>query len=137
MQRKLTNQDVDLARLTDALGEFFAKHDFEAVKGETDKGYQIFASDSPHFKVDGYISVTVEGNKNDFTVNFELCRESGSKGVSPIPSIFLTTMLGGGYFMLKRLKANEAFIKLENTFWAYVENTLLSLEGSADESSQH
>jgi hypothetical protein len=130
MQRRLTDQNVNLALFTDALVEFFIKKDFEATKGETEKGFEILAYDSPHFKLDRYADVTVEGEKNDFVVSLELCKES-ERG-PPIRSVFLTTMLGGGYFLLKRLKSEETFLKLEKEFWAYVENTLPSVKGSAE-----
>jgi hypothetical protein len=131
MQRRLTDQNVNLALFTDALVEFFIKKDFEATKGETEKGFEILAYDSPHFKLDGYADVTIAGEKNDFVVSFEVCKES-DKHSSSFRSIFLTTMLGGGYFLVKRLKSEETFLKLEKEFWAYVENTLPSVKGSAE-----
>ncbi len=130
MQRRYTDQSVNLALLTDALVEFLVKRDFEATKGETDKGYEILAHDSQLFKLDGYADVTVEGEKNDFTVSLEL--QKASKDRPPARSPMLTTMLGGGYFLLKRLKSDEAFLKLEKEFWTHVENTVLSMKGSAE-----
>jgi hypothetical protein len=133
MQRRLTDQNVNLASFTDALVEFFVKRDFEATKGETEKGFEILAYDSPHFKLEGYADVTVEGESNDFVVSFELHEES--KRSWPTRSVFLTTMLGGGYFLLKRLKSDEAFLKLEREFWTYVAAMLPKVKGSAEESS--
>ena len=133
MRRRLTGRNINLTLFTDNLAEFFIKKDFEATKGETEKGFEILAYDSPHFKLEGYADVTVEGEKNDFIVGFELRKEP--KRGSSIQSTFLTTMLGGGYFLLKRLKSDETFLKLEKEFWAHVENTLLSAKGSAEESS--
>lgn len=133
MQRRLTDQNINLASLRDALVEFFIKKDFEATKGETEKGFEILAYDSPHYKFEGYADVKIEGEKNDFAVSLELHKES--KRNSPVQSTVLTTMLGGGYFLLKRLKSDEAFLKLEKEFWANVENTLFSARDSAAESS--
>jgi hypothetical protein len=133
MRRRLTDQNLNLASFTDILGEFFVKKDFEVIKGETEKGFKIIAYDSPNFKLDGSADVTIEGEKNDFTVSLDFCKES-DKHDSPVRSIFLTTMLGGGYFLLKRLKSEETFLKLEKEFWAYVENVLYSAKGSGEDS---
>lgn len=133
MRRRITDQNINLASLVDSLVEFFTKRDFEATKGETENGFEILAYDSPHYKLEGYSDVTVEGDRNDFTVSLELHKESERR--YPSRSIFLTTMLGGGYFLLKRLKSDETFLKLEKEFWAHVENTLLLARGSAEKSS--
>ena len=57
------------------------------MKGENPTGYQIFAGDSPHFKISGYVSATVEGTPDDFTVNFELCTDKKKRDLHH--SIFL------------------------------------------------
>lgn len=116
--------------LTDSLGNLFKELDFEAVRGETESGYKIFASDSPIFKMDGYICVTIEGKSQDFVVELELNKDERKR--SFFSSAFLSAMLGGGYFLSKRLKSEEAWIKFQREFWKYVENAVQHLTNSAD-----
>jgi len=128
MQRNWTGKNVDLNELTTHISRFFKEKDFEAIKGEIPTGHQILAEDSPHFKINGYISVTVEGRSNDFVVKLEHC---GKDKHPRFFSVFLTTMLGGGYFLSRRLKSEETWMKLEKEFWKYVENAALHLTNSA------
>jgi len=128
MQRSWAKKNVDLALLTARIGDFFKKKDFEAIKGKTPTGYQILAEDSPYFKMQGYVSVTIEGKPEDFTVKLDHC---GNKKRHSWVSPFLLSMLGGGYFLLQRLKSEEAWIKLEKELWRHVENLVLHLTNSA------
>lgn len=129
MQKNWVEKNVDLAELTTRIGDFFKEKDFEAIKGETSTGHQILAADSPYFKISGYVNVTIEGKPNDFFVRLEPC---GKDKRPPPMSIFLTTMFGGGYFLSRRLKSQEAWMKLEKEFWRYVENAVLHLTNSAE-----
>lgn len=129
MQRNWKEKNVDLALLTTRIGDFFKMKDFEAIKGETSTGYEILAQDSPHFKIIGCMSVTVEGKPNDFTVGLEL-RTDKKNHVLP-RSIFFESMIFGGYLMSRKLKSEEAWMKLEKEFWRHVENVVLQLSNSA------
>jgi hypothetical protein len=80
------------------------------VKGENLNGYQTFAGDSPHFKINGYVSATVEGTPDDFAVNL-LCTDTKKQNLPH--SIFSEQMIFGGYFISRRLKSEEAWLKLE------------------------
>lgn len=120
---------MDLALLTTRIGDFFKQKDFEAIKGETPRGYQILAEDSPYFKIQGYVSVTIEGEPEDFTVKLDHCENK--KRHSWFPP-FLLTMLGGGHLISQRLKSKEAWIKLEREFWRHMENAVLQLTNSAE-----
>ena len=132
MQRNWTNKNVDLALLTARIGDFFKEKDFEAIKGETPTGYQILAEDSPYFKIQGYVSVTIEGKPENFTVKLDhYVKKKRHSWLSP----FLLTMLGGGYLISRRLKSQEAWIKLKEEFWKHVENAVLRSTNSAE--SQH
>jgi len=129
MQRNWVGKNIDLSLLTTQMGEFFRVNNFEAVKGEIPSGYQIFAGGSPRFKISGCVSVTIEGTSDDFTVNFELSTDK-KKHEHP-HSMVLEQMVFGGYFILRKLKSEEAWLKLEKEFWRYLENTVLRLGDSA------
>jgi len=128
MEKRWVNRKVDLKLLTDRIGDFFKKWDFEAIKGEIATGYQIFAGNSPYFSMKKYVSVTIEGKPNDFIVKLEFCNDKKKRFFIPV---LLSTMFLGGYLLSKRLKTNENMIKLEKEFWRHVENAVLSLGNSA------
>lgn len=132
MQKSWGNRNIDLGLLATCIGDFFKENDFEAVKGKTPNGYQILADDSPYFKLNGYVNVTIEGQPNNFTITLDLCGEKG-KGFRAGP--LLMAMFGGGYFFLRKLKSEEDWVKLKKEFWRYVENSLPSLVNSAKSSS--
>jgi hypothetical protein len=129
MQKIWKERNVDLELLATRIGEFFKAKDFEAIRGETPLGYQIFAEDSPYFKIDGYISVAIEGNPDDFVVKINLCKKT--KRQFTLLGIFSETMFLGGYFLSRKLKSDEEWLRLEAEFWRHVENSLLSLNNSA------
>jgi hypothetical protein len=133
MHKNWKDKNVDLALLTTCIGDFLRVKDFEAVKGTVPTGYQIFAENSPYFKINGCVSVTVEGTPENFTVNFELCMDKKKRGLPH--SIFLESMFLGGYFIRKRLKSEEAWLKLEKEFWNHAENAVLRLSNSAKDSA--
>lgn len=132
MQKNWTEKNIDLALLATRIGEFFKEWDFEAVKGEIPTGYLIVAQESPYFKIDGYVSMAIEGNPNDFVVKFDLCKKSGRQFVKW--GILLETMFLGGYLLLRNLKSEEDWLRLEKEFWRYVDNVLPSLDNSAKSS---
>jgi len=133
MHRNWNGKNVDLALLTTRIGDFFKVKDFEAVKGEIPTGYQIFAENSPHYKMNGYVSVTVEGKPDDFIVEFKLCTDK-KKPAFP-HSVLLESMILGGYFVSRRLKSEESLLMLEKDFWRHVENAVLQLGNSAKNSA--
>jgi hypothetical protein len=122
MEKRWTNKNVDLALLTARIGNFFKERDFEAVKGETATGYHIFAEDSPHFRLDGCVSVTIEGKPDDFIVKLELFKEGKKRSFTPI---LLTTMFLSGYFLTKKLRSEEDWMRLEKEFWKHLDTLML------------
>ena len=132
MQKNWKEKNVDLEFLITHIGDFFKVNDFEAVRGEIPTGYQIFARDSLYFRIRGYVSVTVEGKPDDFTIEFKLC--TGKKEGTLHRYLFLESMLVGGFFLLRRLKSEEAWLELEKEFWRYAENAVLQLSNSAKNS---
>jgi hypothetical protein len=123
MERRFADRNFDIARLATHIGEFFKKYDFEATKESLENGYRIEATDSSIFKMEGFVAVTIEGNPNELVIRLE---QSGAENKRPMPSIFLTTAFGGGYFLLKRLKSEENWMKFQREFWKYVENSIES-----------
>jgi len=128
MQRSWEKRNVDLALLILSLSEFFKEKDFEAIRGQTKTGYQILACGSPHFKLQGDVTMTLEGKPENFMIELTLStKKKQTFRLSP----FLLSMLGGGYVTLQELKSREAWIELEKQFWKYTENTVLRLTNTA------
>ncbi|MBS7270099.1 MAG: hypothetical protein KIH10_14840 [Candidatus Freyarchaeota archaeon] len=124
------NKQVSLATLAARIGEFLKNKDFEAIKGQTKNGYEIFAGNSPQFKIDGYINVTIEGEPNNFSVKFEHCTLRKKRY---FPVLF-STLIFGGYPLIKSMKSAEDWIRLKRDFWTYVDNVILQLTGSENQS---
>ena len=133
MEKTWKGKNVSLDLFTTYIGEFFKTRDFEAVRGEIPTGYQIFAADSPHCKLEGYVNVSIEGKPEDFTVKIDLCSKE-KKGAFRPPT-FLVTMFTGGYFFLRKFRSDEAWMNLEREFWHHVENAILHLTGSAGDAA--
>jgi len=129
MEKRWTNKNVNLALLTTHIGNFFKEKDFEAIKGETSEGYHIFAEDSPYFTLDGYVSVTIEGKPDDFIVKLELCKKGKRR---PFTHGLLTRMFLSGYFLSRKLRSEEDWMKLEKGFWSHLDNIILYLNNSRD-----
>lgn len=132
MPKKWKTRNVDLALLTDSIENFFKQKNFEVVKEENKKSYQIFAVYSPYFKINDCINVTIEGKTDEITIKFELNAEK--EKTSYLPTM-LVTMLGGGYFLSQQFKVEEDLIRLEKEFWRYAENTISFLNDSAQSST--
>jgi len=130
MEKRWTNKNVDLPLLTSQIGNFFKERDFEAIKGETPTGYQILAEGSPYFRLEGHVSVTIEGKPDDFFVKLELCGGEKKHSLTPI---VLTTMFLGGYFLIRRLRSEEDWMTLEKEFWRYLDNVMLYLSNSVED----
>jgi hypothetical protein len=122
VRKNWSNKNVDLNVLTEQLGDFLKTCDFEAVKGQTEKGYQIFAQNSPRYKFGGYFSVTIEGTPQEFSIDLELC---GKNSKRKIPSrIMSTALLGGGYLISRAFKAQDEWMRFEKDFWEQVDRVI-------------
>lgn len=130
MQRNWKGKNIDLSLLTNQIGNFFKTKDFEAIKGQSSLGYQIIAANSPYFKLEGHISLSIEGKSDDFIVKLELCNEKKRHAVR-LPSL-LETMFIGGYFSIRELKSREAWMKLEKELWQHIENVVFHLRDSSE-----
>lgn len=123
-------KNVDLAMLTERIGNFFKERNFEAINVKTQNGYEILAENSPHFKLLGYVSAVIEGEPDDFVVKLSLCGENVKHSL--IPHFKLLTMFGGGYLLLEEFKSDEAWIRLKSEFKQSLENAVLQLTNSAN-----
>jgi hypothetical protein len=119
MEKRWTGKNVDLALLTTGIGDFLKEKQFEAIKGETASGYHIFAQGSLDYRLGGYVTVTIEGKPDDFTVKLEFSKENEKRSLS---TMWLTTMFLSGYFLKAKLRAEEDWTKFKKDFWTCLDN---------------
>ena len=113
MQRNWKDLNVNLSSLVQKIVEFLESKEFNNVTAlETETGYQVIAGDSKNYKMENDVSITIEGKPNDITINLASCKEEKR---FELPLI-LTQMFGGGYFLLKNFRSEEAMQKLERDF---------------------
>ena len=113
MQKNWTGLNVNFSSLVQKVIQFFESNEFNDVTAfKTETGYEVAAGDSKRYKMQNDVSVTIEGNPDNLTISLVSCKE---KKRSTLP-IILTSMLGGGYFLLKDFRSEEAMQKLERDF---------------------
>jgi len=133
-ERKWSMSNVDLGLFSLKIGDFFGERDFEVVRDKTPTSYQILADNSSRFKLIGYVSVTVEGKHDDFTVKLELHEKK--RRYSKYGS-FLLGLFGGGILVRREAVSDEAWMKLEKEFWPYIENLVSNLTGTVKSSNNN
>ena len=113
MHRRVINEDVDLALLADETSRFLEDKGFEVVKIETETGHKIIAVNSPNYKMEDML-ITFDGKPEDFTIDLESAGEKKEER-SSLP-VMLATMMGFGYFVLKRMKSDETWVRFKAEF---------------------
>jgi hypothetical protein len=129
LRRDWTGRNVNLKKLIDRLSDFLKEKDFEAVRGEKENGFQFFAQNSSFYKFNGYFTITIEGKPEEFFVELELSDKAKKAHLYPVMS---TTLLGGGYFLLRSLKAREEWSRFERDFWEYTDRVIDYLSHSSN-----
>jgi hypothetical protein len=121
VQRNWKDFNVNLSSLVQKIIEFFESKEFNNVTAlETETGYQVIAGDSKHYKMENDVSATIEGKPNDFTVSLTSCKEEKRFALP----LILTQMFGGGYFLLKNFRSEEAMQKLERDFRGKIDSMI-------------
>lgn len=131
MQKRWTDQNVDLTLLTESIEQFFKAKDFITKRADSTEGYRItFDMRRMPKGLKDRMRVEITGHPNDFTVDIvasELTMESIRLGL-------LTKFIGGGYIALKNIRLKEELEKMEYEFWAYTEEKVSSMSKSAKNS---
>ncbi len=127
MQRRWTEKNVNLAMLSESVEDFFKDRGFSTKKEESAGEYTILWAPPRVRNMRDAMTVKIFGNPNDFVV--ELIASERTNG--SIRLGLLTKMFGGGYLVLRGLRAKEVLEKIERDFWAYVEEKVTQLAGSS------
>ena len=128
VQKALKDLNVNLSELTQKIVQFFEAEEFNAITAlQTENGYQIVAGDSKCYRMENDVSVTVAGTPDDFTVSLTSSKEEKR---TTLP-LMLASMFGGGYFLLKNLKSDEAMLKLERDFRQRIDRMIEQTRGAS------
>jgi len=128
MQNTWTRRNVDLNLLLNNVKDFLKDKGFEVIIEGVERGYKILAQNSPHYEFSGYISITIIGTPNEFSIELSFCGTSNKN----IYMSRLLTFFGGGYLFLRDLRSQENRIKFENDFWTHIYNIVESLSNTHD-----
>ena len=133
MQKSYENM-TNLEELTRRVVRFFEVKEFEDITAlQNGDGYQIVVGNSRTYKLKGDLKVDICKEKDGFTVSLEPLKEM--KGFN-FP-MTLATMFGGGYFLLKDLKSNEAWVKIEREFWNQINSMISDTRAADDPTAQY
>jgi hypothetical protein len=117
---------MNLSLLSERAEDFLKDRGFLTEKDESAEEYKILWASPDARNMRNAMTVRIFGNPNDFGVEIiasERTRRFIKLGL-------LTQMFGGGYLVVRGLKAKEALEKLEKEFWIYMEEKVAELAGS-------
>lgn len=127
MRDQWIGKNVDLALLSGCVENFFKVRGLKTVKEESAGKCKISVIPQNARDTRGGIYIRILGDPNNFVIEFY-----GSERVrSSIKWGLITTLFGGGPFLLRSLRLQEALEKIEREFWVYVEETIARLADSA------
>lgn len=132
MEKSWTGLNANLADIRQRIVQFFETEDFGDIVGvETERGHEIIVGDSKHYKMQNDVCIKIEGEPNDFSISLQTCKKEKRFAFPMI----LTSMFGGGYFMLKSLKSEEAMQALDRDFRREIDNIVAKCANTADSHS--
>lgn len=122
MERKCFDKNVDIELIVDDVIRFFSENGFELVtKTKTENGFEICAGNSSCYKLKGLVFVDVEREKEEMSITLELRVDGKDKRI--LYPIVGSIFFGGGYFLLREFKTQEAWTNLRKEFWKYISRT--------------
>lgn len=125
---------INPGTLTKHIVQFFESRKFEEITAmQSSDGYQVVASDSKMYGFRGDLKVDVRKEGEVFSVRFELSKKARRVDLP----MRLVTMFGGGYFLLKDLKSDEAWRKIEKEFWSEIRNIVTNNRDRDQPAAQH
>ena len=117
--------NVDLNLLSERLSRFFDGNQFDTRLVQDSGKSTIFASNG-QFR----LRVNVYGRADDFTVEFIPSKKTRGFSLTMLLG-YVTTFFGGGTFMLRDIKLQEAINRLEQVFWKQVDIDVADLNKAA------
>jgi hypothetical protein len=128
MQKQWPKENIDLTDLATEIMRLLEREGFEVTEIKTETGYRIVGENSPRHQIEGGVSVIIDESPETFSVSLNSDMEGRNQRLS-FP-ITLAAMMGGGYFVLKRLKSDEARVRFEKDFWKLVDGIIEDVKRS-------
>jgi hypothetical protein len=123
MQGRWVGKNLDLALLGERVENFFEAKGLKITRERSASEYKVSAKTQPGVGMLGPVIVRILGDSNDFSIEFLASERSRSV----VKFGFITSMFGGGSFIRRGLKSQEAEEKLEKDFWIYIEEAIVQL----------
>ena len=127
MRTSWGGRNIDLALLSVYVEDFLKNNGFGVRKIVSSKECTVLETRKRPRSFHMDVTVKIIGDSNDFVIEFL----AGERVRSSVRWSLLATAFGGGSFLLRALKSQEALQKLEKEFWVYNEETVNRLTGSA------
>jgi len=127
MQKQWVGKNVDLALLSECVETFFKNRGLKTMKEFSKDEYTIFWASPRVRDARGDMRVKIQGDPNNFRMEYL----GGEEVHRSILLGLATTLFGGGYLIRESLKLKDVLEKVEGGFWAYIENEVECLVGSA------
>lgn len=121
MKDNWIGSNVDLNLLSERLVRFFEGNQFDTRLEQNSGRFIIYAS-TPQFR----LRVDLRGEPNDFAVEFIPNKKTQGFSLTMLLG-YVTTIFGGGTFMLRDIKIQEAINRLEQVFWKEVDIDIADL----------
>jgi len=123
--------NIDLNLLSQAIKQFFTERQFETSLQKTQEGYKIEADTEKILNTQLKITIEIFGEPNDFSIEYTADKK-GKGFFSPSMIMgYVTSVLGGGSFLLSEVKLRETLEKQEKMFWTHVDDQVAKLTNSA------
>lgn len=124
MRDRWVGKNVDFDGLVELVKQFFEKNHFKIITEKQPSNYRIIASPKNPSSPLKRLEVIIQGEPNDFTVEFGTT--GSTKNINRWGHLIF--LLGGGRFVCESLKFQEELDRLEEKFWNYIDAKLPSLE---------
>jgi len=118
MKKQWKGERVDLDALIKRVEEFYRNQGVKTTTEHKQDTYFVYATKVFEKKPLGFL-VSVRGSSDDFSVEFSSNRGRGVALISP-----LISMIGGGIFILDKLKVEGFYDVIESDFWAFVKEAV-------------
>ena len=119
--QKSFERKTNLETLTKQIIRFFDVKKFEDITAlQNANGYQIIAGNSRTYKLRSDLKIDIRKENDGFTISLNPLKETKRFNFP----MTLATMFGGGYFLLKDLKSDETWTKIEREFWNHVHSVI-------------
>lgn len=122
MKKQWKNHNINLQRLAEIIQNRYTKRDLKLKTTRLKNGYQIRIVIT-QLRTPAIMDIIIKGKPNDFAIETKATEYEDEA----VKLGLYTQIFGGGNLILGNIKAREAAEKLENEFWATIEEIIAQL----------